>query len=134
MYKRQENVDNLSFILRNNKLVCSFTSKIAKNGFKLNGYIINNVVYDCDRCLEPFSKDNKVNAKLYLSNEVSKIEDNSYETIFLPDQSNSIDLVKTLIEILIVEKPLKNLCSSICKGLCSNCGKNLNHRTCSCVN
>ena len=55
-------------------------------------------------------------------------------TIFLPDQSNSIDLVKTLIEILIVEKPLKNLCSSICKGLCSNCGKNLNNRTCSCVN
>ena len=53
---------------------------------------------------------------------------------FLPDHSDSIDLVKTLIEILIVEKPLKNLCSSICKGLCSNCGKNLNHRKCSCVN
>ena len=129
-----ENIDNLSFNLRSNKLVCNFTSKIAKNGFKLNGYIINNIVYDCDRCLEPFSKDNKVNAKLYLSNEVSKIEDNSYETIFLPDQNNSIDLVKTLIEILIIEKPLKNLCYSLCKGLCSSCGKNLNHRTCSCGN
>ena len=127
-----ENIDNLSFILKNDKLICTFTSKIAKYGFKLTGYIINNIVYDCDRCLEPFSKDNKVNAKLYLSNEVSKIEDNSYETIFLPDQRNNIDLVKTLIEILIVEKPLKNLCFSLCKGLCSSCGKNLNHRTCSC--
>ena len=75
----------------------------------------------------------KVNAKLYLSNEVSKIEDNSYETIFLPDQNSSIDLTKTLIEILIVEKPLKNLCFSLCKGLCSSCGKNLNHETCSCI-
>ena len=129
-----ENIDNLSFNLRNNKLVCNFTSKIAKNGFKLNGYIINNIVYDCDRCLEPFYKDNKVNAKLYLSNKVSKIEDNSYETIFLPDQNKSIDLVKTLIEILIIEKPFKNLCLSLCKGLCSSCGKNLNHRICSCVN
>ena len=127
-----ENIDNLSFILRNNKLICTFTSKIAKNGFKLNGYIINNIVYDCDRCLEPFSKNNKVNAKLYLSNEVSKTKDNSYETISLPDQNNSIDLAKTLIEILIVEKPLKNLCFSLCKGICSSCGNNLNHRTCSC--
>ena len=127
-----ENIDNLNFILNNNKLVCSFTSKIAKNGFKLDGYIINNIVYDCDRCLKAFSKDNKVNAKLYLLNEVSKIEDNSYETIFFPDQNNSIDLVKTLIEILIVQKPIKNLCFSLCKGLCSSCGKNLNHRTCSC--
>ena len=41
-----ENIDNLSFILRNNKLVCSFTSRIAKKGFKLKGYIINNNVYD----------------------------------------------------------------------------------------
>ena len=127
-----KNIDNLSFILRNDNLVCSFTSKIVKNGFKLNGYIINNIVYDCDRCLEPFSKDNKVNAKLYLSNQVSKIEDNSYETIFLPDQSNNINLVKTLIEILIIETPLKNLCLSLCKGLCSSCGKNLNHRKCLC--
>ena len=127
-----ENIDNLSFNLRNNKLVCSFTSKIAKNGFKLNGYIINNIVYDCDRCLEPFSKDNKVNAKLYLSNKISKIEDSSNEIIFFSDQKISIDLKKTLIEILIVEKPLKNLCFSLCKGLCSSCGKNLNHRKCSC--
>ena len=127
-----KNIDNLGFNLKNDRLVCSFTSKIAKNGFKLNGYIINNIVYDCDRCLEPFSKDNKVNAKLYLSNEVSKTDDNSYETIFLPDKNNIIDLAKTLIEILIVEKPLKNLCFSLCKGLCSSCGKNLNHKTCSC--
>ena len=82
---------------------------------------------------QSISKNNKVNAKLYLSNEVSKIEDNSYETIFLPDQNSSIDLTKTLIEILIVEKPLKNLCFSLCKGLCSSCGKNLNHETCSCI-
>ena len=92
-----ENVDNLSFILRNNKLECSFTSKIAKNGFKLNGYIINNVVYDCDRCLEPFSKNNKVNAKLYLSNKFNNIEDNSYETFFLPDQN-----IPTVSEILVL--------------------------------
>ena len=128
-----ENIDNLSFILRNNKLICTFTSKIAKYGFKLTGYIINNVIYDCDRCLESFSKNNKVDAKLYLSNEVNKIKDNHYETIFFSDQNNSIDLKKDLIEILIIEKPLKNLCSSFCNGICSFCGKNLNHKTCSCI-
>ena len=129
-----ENVDSQGFILKDNKLKCNFTSKIVKNGFKISGYIINNVVYDCDRCLESFSKNNKVNARLLLSNDVSKIENDFYETIFFPEQSNSINLKKTLIEILIVEKPLKNLCSSHCKGLCLSCGINFNHKTCSCSN
>ena len=129
-----ENVDSLSFALENNKLACSFTSKIVKNGFRLIGFIINNVIYDCDRCLKSFIKNNKVDAKLLLSNDISKIEDDSYETIFFSDQSNSIDLKKTLIEMLIVDKPLKNLCSSLCKGLCSSCGINFNHKTCSCSN
>jgi uncharacterized protein len=33
---------------------------------------------------------------------------------------------------VLTEWPLKVLCKEDCKGICSQCGANLNHETCSC--
>ncbi len=129
-----ENIDNLGINLENHKLYCNFSSKIVKNGFKLEGYVINNAVYDCDRCLESFSNSEKINTELLISHNHSNIKENSYDIIIFSDKDNSVDLSKTLIEILIAEKPLKNLCSTLCRGLCSICGINFNHKICSCNN
>lgn len=57
-----KNVDNFDILLENNIIFCNFTSKIVKYGFETYGYIINNVLYDCDRCLESFCK--KIRLKL----------------------------------------------------------------------
>ena len=57
-----KNVDNFDISLENNIIFCNFTSKIVKYGFETYGYIINNVLYDCDRYLESFCK--KIRLKL----------------------------------------------------------------------
>ena len=62
------------------------------------------------------------------------IINDKYEIIYFSHQENTIDLKNTLLEILLVEIPLKKLCTSLCKGLCSKCGLNLNHKVCSCSN
>ncbi len=44
----------------------------------------------------------------------------------------SIDLNPDIREEIIVDYPIKPLCSLKCKGLCPKCGKNLNEGGCSC--
>ena len=46
-----EHVNDRNIVLENNTLVCELTSGKTKNGFKITGHLINNVVNDCDRCL-----------------------------------------------------------------------------------
>ena len=129
-----KNVDGFDITLVDNKLICNLTSKIVKNGFEISGHIINTVLYDCDRCLESFCKKNKIKTDLILINDPRMIINGKYEIIYFSDQEDSIDLKNTLLEILFVEIPLKKLCTSLCKGLCSKCGLNLNHKVCSCIN
>jgi uncharacterized protein len=43
-----------------------------------------------------------------------------------------IDLTEGIREEIILNLPLKNLCSEDCLGLCPRCGKNLNEGPCGC--
>jgi uncharacterized protein len=43
-----------------------------------------------------------------------------------------IDLTEGIREDIMLRLPLKNLCSEDCKGLCPQCGKNLNEGACGC--
>jgi uncharacterized protein len=81
-----------------------------------------------------FVKKNKIKTDLILTNDHRMIINDKYEIIYFLNQENTIDLKNTLLEILLVEIPLKKLCTSLCKGLCSKCGLNLNHKVCSCSN
>ena len=129
-----KNVDGFDITLVDNKLICSFTSKIVKNGFEISGHIINTILYDCDRCLESFCNKNIIKTDLLLSNDSGKLDNQNYETIYFSDHKDSVDLTKILLEILIIEIPFKKLCTNPCKGLCPVCGINLNYKLCSCSN
>ena len=72
-------VDGIGITLFDNKLICSFTSKIVKNGFEITGHIINTVLYDCDRCLESFCNNNKIETNLLLSNDPGITDNKKYE-------------------------------------------------------
>tara|TARA_Y100001970_G_C14223349_1_gene854012 strand:- start:2190 stop:2639 length:450 start_codon:yes stop_codon:yes gene_type:complete len=128
-----KNVDYSELCLKNNLLICNLTSRVAKNGYKISGYLINNVILNCDRCLESFCANNKINLELFLSNNAKTLKDEN-NTIYFSDKENSIDFKKMLLDILLVEIPIKNLCVDDCKGICSICGINLNHNICICNN
>jgi uncharacterized protein len=56
----------------------------------------------------------------------------SDEIEILPENSKEIDISKTIHDVFILNRPIRLLCSDTCKGLCINCGINLNKKTCDC--
>lgn len=47
-------------------------------------------------------------------------------------QGDFIDLAPIVCEQVILQIPIKPLCSETCKGLCPHCGSNLNIASCNC--
>ena len=124
--------DNENIVLDSNKLICELSSFTIKNGYRISGYILNNVIHECDRCLDSFSTNNKISTNFLLSNHEVKNQLGNYEFLYWSFECNYIDLKDTLLEILFVDIPFKNLCSENCEGICLDCGNNLNDKVCSC--
>ena len=124
--------DNENIVLDSNKLICELSSFTIKNGYRISGYILNNVIHECDRCLKHFCIYNKINATFLLSNYEDNHHLENYEFLHWSLEDNHIDLKNTLLEILLTDIPFKSLCSENCEGICLDCGSNLNDKVCSC--
>ncbi|MBA2123672.1 hypothetical protein B9J78_01845 [bacterium Unc6] len=49
------------------------------------------------------------------------------------NQKEGADITKDVREELILDYPIRMLCTPDCRGLCPKCGKNLNEEKCQCV-
>ena len=81
----------------------------------------------CDGCLEAVA--------LPLTAEIDTIVDPTGakdDSISL--ENGRIDIEKTAYDALCLAIPTKVLCREDCRGLCYNCGKNLNFEPCECEN
>lgn len=87
----------------------------------------------CDRCLAPFSV---ILSPAYTMVYVSEGTDTSHldpsEVQVIPAGFHIIDVAEDVRQTLLLSVPLKLLCKEACKGLCRECGTNLNNETCSC--
>ena len=113
----------------------------AGDKFILEGDFRGGVKINCDRCLEPFHYDVKVRfrsvmALISLQNDQPDkrtdkelIEEDLDIDIIKADVIDLTDIVK---EQIYLNLPMKLICSSDCRGLCPQCGVNLNLETCSC--
>ena len=116
----------------NDTVQCTLSSRKIRSGFHLTGILSSEQVYDCDRCLEPFSVSGKIRLKLWLVSNQNLTTLNEIERVYFPESKDSIDLKKSFSEILMLSEPMKKLCVDLCKGLCFQCGKNLNQGNCIC--
>jgi uncharacterized protein len=86
----------------------------------------------CARCLSSVDLTLSPEVRLILSpagTPEEKIEEDvDYETY----SGDEFDLGNYLREIIALSLPIKVLCREECKGLCPNCGANLNEEVCSC--
>jgi uncharacterized protein len=112
---------------------------IFKDGtqFRLVGQIRSTLALSCGRCLDdielpvdlPFDL-------LYLPHAANagegevEVEDDDLTTAFYSD--DQIDLGQLMLEQFFLAAPMKPLCRESCRGLCPECGTNLNTGTCSC--
>lgn len=74
------------------------------------------VEHVCGRCLAKFP-------------DVLKKE---FKTTYAATPGDIIDLDEDIRQEIILDYPMKSLCKADCKGLCPNCGQNLNIDNCGC--
>ncbi len=113
----------------------------APDGVRVRGTIKGEIQMECDRCLEPYDQrvdlsvdDFFCQPSLPLMMEGGEIEEQveiSGEDSYLLE-GDHIDLNNLLNDYLILALPIKHLCDSECKGICSRCGTNLNFSSCDC--
>ena len=108
-----------------------------KDRFRVVGSAVTELELPCSRCLEPFRM--PVNAvfdlRYHPASEMSdeeerEVEEDDLETSYYRD--DQIDLNELLREQFYLALPMKPLCREDCKGLCPQCGTNLNTGTCEC--
>jgi uncharacterized protein len=96
----------------------------------------------CARCMEAFDKKLQVPLHVNLAphKDMNFEEDEEAEggidkedVAFSFYKGEEIDLDAILREILLLEIPLRYLCEESCKGLCAQCGHNLNLGGCKCA-
>ena len=109
-----------------------------KDKFRLVGTVKTELELPCSRCLEPYRLvvDVPFDLRYLPASEASaeaerEIEEEDLGVSYYRDEQ--IDLNELLREQFYLALPMKPLCQEDCKGLCSQCGTNLNTGTCSCA-
>ncbi|QMV40215.1 YceD family protein [Cohnella cholangitidis] len=98
----------------------------------VSGQLSCDVRMQCSRCLDKF--DETVNVPF--EEQFRIVEDGEAELSeddeAVPVTEERIDLSPYLAEELVVQLPYAPLCKEDCKGLCPECGMNLNEQSCGC--
>lgn len=95
-------------------------------GLIVQGRFSGETTLDCVRCLKPFNYPLKWEiTELYAFTKKSVSE----SELLVPDDAH-IDLAPLLREYALLEIPIKPLHEPDCKGLCIECGQDLNVRDC----
>ena len=84
----------------------------------------------CDRCAVPVSRVLSLPLEHCLIPSLSDAKDDDGEYIEVADLRLDLDALCT--EDIILSLPVKFLCRDDCKGLCPNCGADLNDGICGC--
>src|SRR5438270_1781188 len=92
----------------------------------------------CARCLEPVSRDVAGHFDLLYrpagsSGKPAEAAITEAETEVSFYQGNGVALEQALAEQVLLAVPLRQLCQAECKGLCPQCGQNLNQQQCQCT-
>lgn len=103
----------------------------------LKGTLSVTLQQQCSRCLKTFDTEMKIDIDtLYRPSKEIDVEEHyelksdELETAFY--KNDEIDIDDLLKEQILLNLPMKPLCSEQCKGLCPKCGADLNITQCKC--
>ncbi len=111
-------IDNIHF---------SATIRKLENIIYLNGQVNGELSLLCSRCLERF----QYLLNIEIDEKFTQVPSEEDENITFLDR-DKINLIELLESNILMSLPIKKLCNEDCKGLCQQCGCNLNKKTCNC--
>ncbi len=127
-----ENIGDDTIAFHQESISCSVSSQIVPTGYKVFGILNLPFTLQCDRCLDHYPKDVSLQYELWLTPDKNVVDDETTDAVWFPDSMEEIDLHSVMHDFILLEVPVKKVCRDDCLGLCSSCGTNLNHATCSC--
>ena len=113
----------------NAPVIITGTVKNKFRGIELSAKITTSCRALCDRCLTPV----EFNLETSLYGFISDGETQSEDELISLKADRFIELDDAVFETLILAYPQKVLCMEDCKGLCPQCGANLNNASCECL-
>ena len=107
------------------------------DGYEMRGVITTTLAIGCVRCLDNYTIPFKTEFHYSLCpwDELGSSHDmevHKDDLDVLSYKGNVIDLIPLIGEQIIVNVPANPLCQESCKGICQQCGANLNHASCQC--
>jgi uncharacterized protein len=92
--------------------------QLVDNELIISGKVAAKVAFRCARCGEQFKRE---------------VADNAFSVVQeVFDKGESADLTGEMREAILCAFPSHPVCNPKCKGLCANCGANLNKGKCDC--
>lgn len=90
------------------------------------------LIIPCDRCLDPVRID--LEFDIIRAIDLNETEEERIANLDEQPYVNgyNLDVDQLVCDELILNLPMKVLCSDDCKGICNRCGTNLNRETCDC--
>jgi uncharacterized protein len=105
-----------------------YTFSRTREGLLLQATFEAEVDSQCNRCLDPFRA--KLSTKfeeLYIFESRTQEEFDDEEVV---PEDGYIDLGRPIRDYLLLDLPINLVCKPDCKGICVECGVNLNRETC----
>jgi uncharacterized protein len=113
-------------------------AKTGADAYRMSGRATTTLELPCSRCAEPFQMPFAESFDLRYLPQASiaaegehEITDDDLADAFYAD--GTLDVIDLLREQFMLALPMKPLCSDDCRGLCPECGANLNRTECGCA-
>lgn len=112
-------------------------TKSSRNVF-VHGNIATNLVMKCSRCLKDFDYPILIHNFKYTfcpaedKRVVDDLELNGEDLEFSFYLGEEINIAQVILEQVTLAVPFKPLCHDLCRGLCYQCGTDLNKERCEC--
>lgn len=109
-------------------------SNLGNRVVLIEGNIDVSLTMFCSRCLKELEYPMKLdfNKEIDFNLTAEERADDLDETNYIVGYNLDVDIM--VYDEILIAFPMKLLCSEDCKGLCKNCGANLNETTCDCDN
>lgn len=105
----------------------------ADHGFYVTGSIQGIATLECHRCLTEFKHPLDVSVSTLLVMDNTDEFEGEDDIIQVKPGDRYVNLTKLVQDAILLSLPVKIICEKECKGLCAQCGTNLNENQCACT-
>ncbi|MBQ3665475.1 MAG: DUF177 domain-containing protein [Lachnospiraceae bacterium] len=105
---------------------------MGKKKFSMKFLIDLSLIIPCDRCLTDVKYDMNIEVHKEIDMNESDTDGVDIEDEYFYISDHKLDIEAFVYNEILINLPMKVLCSENCKGICNRCGANLNSQTCDC--